>query len=49
MDFMEKITELRVQKKGLADQAEALVRDGRFDELDAVTDQMEGKIGRAHV
>lgn len=42
MDFMEKITELRVQKKGLADQAEALVRDGRFDELDAVTDQMEG-------
>lgn len=41
MDFMEKITELRAKKKGLADQAEALAKDGKFEELDAVTDQME--------
>ena len=41
MDFMEKITELRAKKKGLADQADALIKDGKYDELDAVTDQME--------
>lgn len=42
MDFMEKITELRAKKKSLADQADALVKDGKFDELDPITDQMEG-------
>lgn len=41
MDFMEKITELRATKKGLADQADALVKDGKFDELNSITDQME--------
>lgn len=41
MDFMEKITELRAEKKRLADQAEALAKDGKFEELNAVTDQME--------
>ncbi len=41
MDFMEKITELRAKKKTLADQAESLVKDGKFEELNAVTDQME--------
>lgn len=42
MDFMEKITELRAQKKALADQANALVEEGKLDGLDAITDQMEG-------
>lgn len=42
MDFMEKITELRAQKKALADQADGLVKDGKYEELDAITDQMEG-------
>lgn len=41
MDFMEIITELRAKKKTLADQAESLVKDGKFEELNAVTDQME--------
>jgi len=41
MDFMEKITELRAQKKSLADKANALVADGKLEELDAITDQME--------
>lgn len=41
MDFMEMITELRAKKKALADQAGALVSDGKFDELDSITDQME--------
>lgn len=41
MDFMEKITELRAKKKTLADQADALVKEGRLDELDPITDQME--------
>ena len=40
MDFMEKITELRAQKKALADQAEALAEGGKYEELDAITDQM---------
>lgn len=42
MDFMEKITELRAKKKSLADQAGALVKEGKFEELDSITDQMEG-------
>lgn len=42
MDFMEQITELRAQKKTLADKAEALAGEGKFEELDAITDQMEG-------
>ena len=40
MDFMEKITELRAQKKQLAAQAETLVRDGKLDDLDKITQQM---------
>lgn len=40
MDFMEKITELRAQKKQLADQAETLVKDGKLDDLDNITQQM---------
>ncbi len=42
MDFMEKITELRARKKALADQSAALVDAGKLEELDAITDQMEG-------
>jgi len=41
MDFMEKITELRARKKALADQSDALVKDGKLEELDPITDQME--------
>ena len=40
MDFMEKITELRAQKSQLVDQAEGLVKDGKFDEADKISDQM---------
>ena len=40
MDFMAKITELRAQKKQLADQAETLVKDGKLDDLDKITQQM---------
>ena len=40
MDFMAKITELRAQKKQLADQAENLVKDGKLDDLDNITQQM---------
>lgn len=40
MDFMAKITELRAQKKQLADQAETLVKDGKLDDLDNITQQM---------
>ena len=40
MDFMEKITELRAQKKQLAAQAETLVKDGKLDDLDNITQQM---------
>lgn len=39
---MEKITELRTQKKTLADKAETLAGEEKFEELDAITDQMEG-------
>ena len=40
MDFMEKITEMRAQKKQLAAQAETLVKDGKLDDLDNITQQM---------
>ena len=40
MDFMAKITEMRAQKKQLADQAETLVKDGKLDDLDNITQQM---------
>lgn len=42
MDFMEKIAELRAEKRSLAEQAEALAKDGKYDGLDAITDQMNG-------
>lgn len=42
MDFMEKITELRAQKSELAKQSEQLVKDGKFEEVDALTTKMEG-------
>ena len=35
MDIMEKITDLRAQKKALADQAEGLAKDGKFDEMNS--------------
>ena len=41
MDYMEKITELRAQKKGLKDQADALVQEGKIEEASALADQME--------
>ena len=41
MDIMEKITDLRAQKKALKEQSEALYKDEKFDELDAITDKME--------
>lgn len=40
-DYMEKITELRAQKGTLLTQAEGLVKDGKFDEADAITAKME--------
>ena len=42
IDYMEKITELRAQKKQLLDQAEGLVNEGKFDEADQITSKMEG-------
>lgn len=41
-DYMEKIIELRAQKSTLLNQAEGLVKEGKFDEADKITDQMEG-------
>lgn len=41
MDYMEKIVGLREKKQGLLTQAEALVTEGKFDEADALTAQME--------
>ena len=38
MDYMEKITELRAQKKGLKDQADTLVTEGKFEEASALAD-----------
>lgn len=42
MDFMEKITELRANKRALSEQANALVNGGDLAGLDAITAQMEG-------
>ncbi|WP_040663837.1 phage major capsid protein [Oscillibacter ruminantium] len=42
MDYLEKINDLRAQKAELSDKAEKLVMDGKFDEADALTTQMEG-------
>ena len=41
MDFMEKITELRANKRALSEQANALVNGGDLAGLDAITAQME--------
>lgn len=41
MDYMEKITELRAQKSQLAADAEKLVGEGKFDEVDAKSAEME--------
>lgn len=41
MDIMEKITDLRAQKKALKEQSETLYKDEKFDELDTITDKME--------
>ena len=41
MDYMEKITELRAQKSQLAADAEKLVTEGKFDEVDAKSAEME--------
>ncbi|WP_312637143.1 phage major capsid protein [Oscillibacter sp.] len=42
MDYMEKINELRAQKSELSAKAEKLVMDGKFDEADQLSTQMEG-------
>lgn len=41
MDYMEKIAELRAKKSQLAAEAEQLVTDGKFDEVDAKSAEME--------
>ena len=41
MDYMEKITELRAQKSQLAADAEKLVGEGKYDEVDAKSAEME--------
>lgn len=42
MDYMEKINELRAQKSELSAKAEKLVMDGKFEEADQLSTQMEG-------
>jgi len=42
IDYMEKITGLRAQKKTLLDQAEALIAEGKIAEAAPISDQMEG-------
>ena len=42
IDFMEKLTELRAQKGTLLTKAEALAAEGKLDEVEKITDQMEG-------
>ena len=42
MDFMEKITELRAKKNDLKNKAEALAKDGKFEDLNAIADKMAG-------
>ena len=49
MDFMEKITELRAQKKQLVAQAETLVKDGKLDDLDNITQQMTDLNGNIEI
>ena len=41
MDFMEKITELRAKKGQLLTQAQALVDEGKIEEANEFTSQME--------
>jgi len=41
-DYMEKITELRAQKGQLLSQAEGLVAEGKFEDADNISAQMEG-------
>ena len=41
MDFMEKITELRAKKGQLLTQAQALVDEGKIEEANELTGQME--------
>lgn len=41
MDFMEKITDLRAQKTQLLAQAQPLADEGKYDEVDKITQQME--------
>lgn len=41
MDYMERIAELRAQKSQLATEAEQLVADGKFDEVEAKSGEME--------
>ena len=42
MDFMEKITDLRARKTQLLAQAQPLADEGKYDEVDKITQQMEG-------
>ena len=42
MEIMDQITSLRAQKKKLADQCVDLAKDGKLDELNKITDQMNG-------
>ena len=46
MDYMEKINELRAQKGQLLAQAEGLVTDGKIEEANKITDQMEAINGQ---
>ena len=41
MDFMEKITDLRAQKSQLLAQAQPLADEGKYDEVDKISAQME--------
>ena len=42
MDFMEKITDLRAQKRQMLDKAQTFADEGNYDEVDKITQQMEG-------
>ena len=42
MDYMEKITELRASKAKLNEQAQALVKEGKFEDANQLANQMEG-------
>ena len=41
MDFMERITDLRAQKSQLLAQAQPLADEGKYDEVDKISAQME--------